>query len=170
MLAIVSYPTDAETEANFDRLTDQEQQDFLARKKFLMEWDETSLKSAAQLPELQGDSIIIEWDMVGREWKHERLYTVLRHETQELWRERACWEGYERFQEIVNILKEKYGHRLLDVVPTKASSLYLYGDSLRAIELIQDIRKSFSKLRLIRSNLSSSWVLAQQLEQEVREG
>jgi hypothetical protein len=169
MLAIVSYPTNAETEANMDKLTDQEKREFSDRKRFLVEWEEASLKSADQLPDLEGPAFTLVWDMVGREKGHERLYTVLRHGEQEIWRERACYEGYERFREIVEILKVKFGHRLLDVVPTDASTRYLYGDKLYAHKIIQDIRKSFTKLRLIRANLESSWVFGLQMQAEEKE-
>jgi hypothetical protein len=166
MLAIVSYPSSEETEANMDKLTGQENREFSARKRFLAEWEASSLKSADQLPDLEDPAFTLVWDMVGREEGCERLYTVLRHGEQEIWRELACYEGYERFQEIVKILKAKYGHRLLGVVPTEASTLYLYGDRLAAIKIVEDIRKSFSKLRLIRDNLGSSWAFGQQLEAE----
>lgn len=166
MLAIVSYPTSEETEVNMDKLTAQEKREFSARKRFLAEWEAASLKSADQLPDLEDGAFTIVWDMVGREEAHEQLYTVLRHGEQEIWRERACYEGYQRFREIVEILKLKYGHRLLDVEPTQASKLYLYGDRLAAIEIVEDIRNSFSKLRLIRHNLGASWELGLQLEAE----
>jgi hypothetical protein len=169
MLALVSYPTIKESEANVDKLTSEEKRELATRKKFMAEWEASSLKSPDELPDLEGPTITILWDQVGREGGHEPLYTVLRHGKREIWRERACWEGYERFDEVVKILQAKYGHRLLDVVPTQASTQYLYGDRLWTIEAVEDIRKSLSKLRLIRANLSSAWILAQQLEQDARE-
>ena len=142
MLAIVSYPTTKESEKNWDQLTDEEKKEFLSRQTWLAEWEAASLKSADQLPDLEGPAFTLVWDMVGREGGRERLYTVVRHGDKEVWRELVCYEGYERFQEIVKLLKDKYGSRLVDVVPTQASGLYLYGDRLAAIRIVQGIRKS----------------------------
>lgn len=169
MLATVSYPTIEESEANVDKLTKAEKRELSARKTFLAEWEAASLKSADQLPDVGDQPFTIMWDMVSGMGARARKFTVLRHGEREIWREPACWEGYERFGEIVKILQTKYGYRLLDVVPTKASTLYLYGDVLRAIEMVEDIRKSFSKLRQIRANLSASWAFGQRMEQELRE-
>jgi hypothetical protein len=142
MLAIVSYPTSAETDANMDKLTDQEKREVSARKRFLAQWEAASLKSADQLPDLQGAELTLAWDWLENEQKH---FTVIRHGHTEVWHELACYEGYERFQEILKILKAKYGSRLVDVVPTDASTLHLHGDSIRAIDIVQNIRKSLKQ-------------------------
>jgi hypothetical protein len=42
--------------------------------------------------------------------------------------EPAFYEGYERFIEVAQILRNRYGAASRDLVPTKASELYLYGD------------------------------------------
>jgi hypothetical protein len=146
MLAIVPYPTIKESEQHWDQLSDKEKQAVSARKRFLADWEAASLKSTDQLPDVEGEAVSIAWDMVGREGDaregRERLYTVLRHGEQELFREMACWEGYERFQEIVKILQAKYGSRLVDVIPTRAATTYLYGDSLAAIQMVQEVREA----------------------------
>jgi hypothetical protein len=51
------------------------------------------------------------------------------------------WEGYERFIEVAEILRKRYGTALRDLIPTPASELYLYGDELSSPRLIAQTRK-----------------------------
>ena len=139
MLAIVSFPTLEESEQNWDKVSDFDKEGILLRKSFLEKLEKMRLKSATGLPDLEGSSIIIAWDCEGDEPSLD-YYTVLKHDDTEIWREPAIYEGYERFSEIVEILKEKYGERLVDVEPTKASHLYLYGDSFRSIGAVKGVR------------------------------
>lgn len=142
ILATVTHPTDDETEANLDKLTDEDRRSYAARKQFLATWEAACLKSATQLPNLKGSALTLVWDMVGWGQKRKWKYTVLRHGKQEIWREPALWEGYQRFQEIVELLITKYGRRLYDVVPTDASMTYLYGDKFSASDFVERIRES----------------------------
>lgn len=66
--------------------------------------------------------------------------TIVRYGERELWREPAFYEGYERYLEVVEMLSQKYGHRLLDLVPTQASELFLYGDMLAAPRIVEKCR------------------------------
>jgi hypothetical protein len=140
MLAIVSYPTLEESEANFDRLSEGEKVALADRKQFLSEFDSRCLKSPDQLPDLAGSQIILSWDFVESETPQNTRTTVIRYGEQVVWSEPAIWEGYERFEEVVSILKRKYGERLVDVVPTTASEMYLYGDCLSAIDSMKNVR------------------------------
>ena len=106
-------------------------------KDFLAKLEEMRLKSADELPDLKGSEIFITWDIVGEE---PNGYTALIHDGEEIWREPAIYEGYSRFEEVVDILKEKYAERLIDVEPTKASHLYLYGDSFGSIGAVKGVR------------------------------
>ena len=67
---------------------------------------------------------------------------MLRHGGQEIWRELAFFEGYERFAVVFEILRERYGSRLTEVRPTSASELYLYGDKLSAPATIERLNAS----------------------------
>ena len=138
MLAIVSWPTMEESEQNWDEVSDIDKQGILMRKKFLAKLEEMSLKFADELPDLEGRKIIITWDFVGEEPDG---YTALIYDGNEIWQEPAIYEGYDRFSEVVDILKEKYSERLVDVEPTKASWLYLYGDYFGAAGAVEGVRK-----------------------------
>jgi len=138
MLAIVSYPTLEETEANFDRLSEQEKAELAQRKQFVSSFESSCLKTLDQLPDLSEAQITLSWDFSGEEAGDAQ--TVIRHGDQVVWSEPAIWEGYERFEEIIAMLKQKYGERLVDVVPTTASELYLYGDRLSASGFVEKVR------------------------------
>ncbi len=138
MLAIVSWPTMEESEKNWDKVSEGDKEVIIKRKRFLEKLEKMSLKSAAELPDLEGRKIIITWDFVGEEPDG---YTALIYDGKEIWREPAVYEGYDRFSEVVDILKEKYGERLVDVEPTKASYLYLLGDYFGADGSVEGVRK-----------------------------
>ena len=142
-LAIVSYPTIDESEANLDKLSDKEKASLAERKHFLAEVDKTSLKSPEELPDLTGSKIVLSWDF--RKDQDGTSWTDIRLGEQILWSERAVYEGAERFLEVVGILKQKYGKRLVDLVPSDASGIYLYGDHLRSIDMVDAARASLQK-------------------------
>lgn len=138
MLAIVSYPTHEETEANFDELSADEKESHARRKQFLGEVERTSLKTPDELPDLTGAEITLLWDF----WKDDdgTDWTVIRHNDRVVWSERAVYEGAERFVEVVGILKQRYGKRLVDLVPTPVSGTYLYGDRSSSGEMVKRAR------------------------------
>jgi hypothetical protein len=135
ILAIVSYPTIAESEKNWERLSDSERKQVTAIKAFQAKFEARALKSADQLPEIEEPRIHIQWDQDA-----EGENTILRWRGQVLWTEPACWEGVNRYAEVVDILKEKYGDRLYDVEPSPRSELYLFGDQYSARGKVDQIR------------------------------
>lgn len=143
MLAIVSYTTNTDSKSNLDSVTDDEQAELAAQDDFIRSFDEACLKTASQLPDLSPEQITLSWEFSGEE--AETSQTIIRHGEQVVWSEPAIWEGYERFQEVVSILKQKYGDRLIDVVPTTDSELYLYGDNLRATEIVSQARNAIRR-------------------------
>jgi hypothetical protein len=54
-----------------------------------------------------------------------------------VWKELAWWESVDRFNEVKNLLKEKYGSRFLRLTPTQPSEMWLYGDDLSSPDRIQ---------------------------------
>jgi len=159
-------------------VTDDAQRSQTMRAQFLARWEAASLKVPEQLPDLKGSALRLTWDLVTGGSK--QFDTVIRHGKREVWREPSLYEGYQRFQDIVDILKVKYGSRLSDVVPTDASALYLYGDSISSIDFVRQIRESLRnpqpllseaerRLRQIRANLADGWAFAKAMEAEERE-
>jgi hypothetical protein len=140
ILAIVSYPTVQESEQNSEKLSDSEREHVGAIKAFRAKFEAQALKSADQLPDIEESRIHIQWDQDS-----EGGNTILRWQEQVLWTEPACWEGADRYAEVVNILKEKYGDRLYDVEPSSSSELYLYGDRYSSRTQIKRIRTGLRK-------------------------
>ncbi len=145
MLLIVSFPTAEETRAAAaagNPRAEAELPSVDEREERLERALELELKTAGQLPNLRGDTLRLDWDLEERDGEH---WTVLRHEGNEFWRELAYYEGYERFAVVFELLRERYGQRLMEVRPTAASELYLYGDKLSAPETIERLNASLSR-------------------------
>jgi hypothetical protein len=96
------------------------------------------LTAPDQLPDLPGETLILTWDQIDAD------STVLQGD-RVLWRERTGWDVYERFEEIAGILKQRYGKRLVDIVPTPRSLYALYGDSTAANFHVAFVRQSLGK-------------------------
>lgn len=147
MLFIVAYPTHEETReaaAAGNREAEQNLVVVTHREAFLARAEEHELTAASELPELEGDELIIAWDFEERTEDDERRdnWTVLRDGDRVIWREIAFYEGYERFGEVLEILRARYGGRLADLRPTEASYNYLLGDVLRAGGIVKSLRRS----------------------------
>ena len=138
-LAIVEYATieECEIEGNLDKLPREERTEFQAWVDRHRRWEAGSLKSPSQLPELPGKKFALTWDFeeVGGE-----VYTVIRKKKLEVWRELASYGGGERFERIADILKARYGGRIVDLVPSSASESYLYDDDSVAGEIVDRAR------------------------------
>ncbi|WP_156409172.1 hypothetical protein [Mycobacterium sp. Root265] len=129
MLLIIPFPTAADTRqaaaagnakaiAEIPRIDAQEQR-----------WREdsaTELRTPGQLPEIDGDELVIDWDTDHSDT--DRPVTVLRHGDRELWREACYWEGYGRFNQVAKLLRQRYGRRVVELRPTSRSEMHLYGD------------------------------------------
>jgi hypothetical protein len=96
------------------------------------------LSSPSQLPDLDGEMLHLTWDQIEAD-------SIIRHRDSMIWQERTGWEIYDRFGEIAAILKQKYGKRLTDLVPTTRSFYALYGDSLAAASHVSTVRQALSK-------------------------
>ncbi len=143
MLLIVNYPTLAETQAAAaagnrraqDGLADIEEKD-RAHREWKRRVSETMLRATSALPNLDGDQLVIDWDF---EEHDNDQWTILRHGGVEIWREVAFWDGIGRFAEVAEILRARYGTRPIELRPTPASELWLWGDKLHAPHTVDDI-------------------------------
>lgn len=125
IIAIISYPTLEEGLKRGDPSA-------LRRKEFLDRLERLCLKSVDQLPDLKAANLNFLWDCETEQMTQgtEEHWTVLRLDDSVIWREPEVWEGYRRFYEVKEILKQKYGPRFESLKPTQASLVYLYGDRL----------------------------------------
>ncbi len=142
MLLIVPHPTGDETRtaaAAGNPRAQAELPNVNAREDRWRRADDLELKTANQLPELRGRKLRIDWDFEERDGEH---WTILRRRHKAIWRELAYWEGYQRFEAVFEILRERYGERLVEVRPTPESEVYLYGDKLSAPDRIDSLNAS----------------------------
>lgn len=95
-------------------------------------------KNPYLLPAIEDASFMLHWDVIGQEPDCE---TVIRHGDRIIAREPAVFEGVHRYRRVVELLRRWYGKALLDLIPTEASQLYLWGDDLRAPEKVKATRR-----------------------------
>ena len=111
LLELVLFPTLSEV-LQFG--TEEEKNDARKQMSFWEQWEALSLKSADQLPEIEGDNLIFTIE----EKKYKRVeFLYLIHNEKEIWKEPLIYEYYERFIDIGKMLQEKYGNRMEDLVP-----------------------------------------------------
>jgi hypothetical protein len=91
-------------------------------------FDQEKLRSADQLPNLDGESLEFDWDF-AKGFDGE-FYQVIRARVVEVWRELAFFNNIRRFEEIKELLRAKYGTRFRSLTPTQASIEWLSGDNL----------------------------------------
>jgi hypothetical protein len=96
------------------------------------------LTAPEQLPDLQSEKLVLTWDQIESD-------SIVLHGDLVIWRERTGWEVYARFEEIAGILKQRYGKRLLDIVPTPRSLYALYGDSTAGYFHVAFVRELLGK-------------------------
>jgi hypothetical protein len=101
------------------------------------------LRSPDQLPEILGDEITITWDTVERTAEIPEAYTYFKHGDVVLFRELAIFESGWRYAQVAAIFRQRYGHRLKDIVPTWGGWLYLGGDSSQLLRQAEDARAAF---------------------------
>ena len=119
-------PTVSESRANWDKLSDVERKQVELIESLQAKFADGKLSEASQLPEIESPSFILHWDFVHAGFDSE---TLIKHGDTIIFREVVIFEGYERFIEVAEILRARYGTALHDLVPTDRSLTYLYGPS-----------------------------------------
>ena len=70
-----------------------------------------------------GPSIEFTWDFLDAGDEH---FTLILLGQEEIWREPAVYDGYYRFEEVRNLLKERYGERYAGLTYTERSMVWLF--------------------------------------------
>jgi hypothetical protein len=153
MLAIVSYPTLEKARANADKpgIREWVQRIDAGLDKFARE----KLREPEQLPEINEDSFTLVWDNDHSNCDDRR--TLIKHGDTIIFSEPARWEEYVRFEQVADILKAKYGHRLKDLVPAPRSEDWLWGDKWSAPDYVDSVREK-SDSRAARRMLGSRFL------------
>jgi hypothetical protein len=125
-ITVVLHPTIAESRANWDTVSEWDRKNIEAAEAFQAEFKRRKLREPAQLPDIAETSFTLSWDFAV-EGSHQE--TLIKHGEKIIFAEPALWEGYKRFIEVAEILHSCYGAAVRDLIPTKVSELYLYGDA-----------------------------------------
>jgi hypothetical protein len=149
-VTFVMNPTLEEYRANWDKVSELDKAMVERVEAFRREFGERKLdreRAKRQLPAIAGKAFTLAWDFESEDDRTKpglsgaRRETVIRLDGAAIFREPAMYEGYERFIEVAEILREAYGERVLDLVPTRASEVYLYGDKLSSPAIVAAARK-----------------------------
>jgi hypothetical protein len=125
-VAFIQWPTQREAEAAGDS-AQMKMFDVMTTRQQCFE--RGRLKSPDQLPDINDEIFRLEWDLENASPSNgNEVYTLIKHKGETIFKELAFWEGGFRYAQVAKILKEKYGSRLTDVIPTPAGWFYLEGD------------------------------------------
>jgi len=109
---------------------------------FMEKWENSKLRDISQLPDLYDENIAF---ILKEVEEKKESYIIITHETKVIWKEIRSYEYYWRFVEIGKIFKQKYGDKMVDLVPD-VDGLYLYGDRLTSIKTIENFRKELREI------------------------
>jgi hypothetical protein len=137
-ITVVLHTTIAEARANWDKVSEWDRKNIEAAEAFQAEFKRRKLREPAQLPDIAEPSFTLSWDFVD-EGSHKE--TLIKCGDKSIFAEPALWEGYERFVEVAEILRARYGAALCDLMPTPVSELYLYGDYSGSSRVVAAARK-----------------------------
>ncbi len=133
-LDLIIFPHSAGCEDDSGALTDEQKMVLREREEEMRQYQERCLRSSDQLPELDDADFVAIWDQVEGDTQIRKGDTVI-------WSEPVAYEGFERYERIALILKEKYGPRVRDLQPTDRSMLFLYGDFATSLDYVKKVRK-----------------------------
>ena len=118
----------------------------MTNEKLIQKVIKIQLNDCSQLPDIHSDDIIITFTMVKGELTEIPVDIHLIYNDIVCWREPSFFEDPGRFREICNILSEKYGNKLADVVvDEKECSVWLYGDNLKGPSIVNRARKKIRR-------------------------
>lgn len=137
-ITVVMHPTIKEARANWDKVSEWDRKNIEAAETRQADFARRKLCEPSQLPEIAEPSFVLYWDFADDGSRRE---TLIKHGDNVIFSEPALYEGYERFTEVAEILHSRYGVALRDLIPTKASELYLYGDALDSPRVVAAARK-----------------------------
>lgn len=141
-VGLVMFPTIEESRENWDKVSEEDKRAVETIERLQKDFAARSLKSPDQLPDIEGNDLILTWDLEDYQRGGD---TVIKYGGEIIWREPARYECYKRFAEVANILRRKYGDRLHDLAPTDRSLLYLYGDCSFASGEVAEVRRALAK-------------------------
>ncbi len=133
-LDLIIFPDSVGSDKDSDALAEEQKRVLQQQEEQMRQYREQCLKSPDQLPELADGDFVLLWDQLEGD-------TQIRKGDLIVWSEPVTYEGFERYEGIALILKEKYGSRVRDLQPTDRSMLFLYGDLASSLDFVKKVRK-----------------------------
>ena len=143
LITVVLHPTIEESRANWDKVSEWDRKLIEAAERRQINFARGKLREPSQLPDIPEDSFILHWDFAHDGSSGE---TLIKHGDNIIFAEPGFYEGYERFIEVAQILRTRYGAALRDLIPTNAGALYLYGDNSGSPAIIAAARERIFRL------------------------
>ena len=137
-LDVIEYPNYKETIQAFDDGKKVEPVDVMVqeiRKDLLSQWKESKLNEPSQLPDIQGERLEFVWDGIS-DGPFKSFY-IIKHGDDVVWKEPSFYEDGPRFTTVVDIFKQKYGSRFVEMAVTWAALDPLMGDKLSYWSIVQ---------------------------------
>jgi hypothetical protein len=138
LITVVLHPTIEESRANWDKVSEWDRKQIEAAEARQADFARRKLRDPSQLPDIPEPSFVLHWDFADDGSRRE---TLIKHRDKVIFAEPAFYEGYERFIEVAQILRTRYGAALRDLIPTNASELYLYGDNSGSPAIVAEARE-----------------------------
>lgn len=142
-ITVVLHPTIEESRANWDKVSEWDRKNIEAAEARQVDFVRRKLREPSQLPDINESSFALTWDLSDDGVHRE---TLIKHGDKVIFAEPALYEGYERFIEVAEILRSRYGAALRDLIPTPASELYLYGDKSGSPAIVGAARETIFRL------------------------
>jgi hypothetical protein len=92
----------------------------------ILRFEQQKIMRVDQLPELAGDGLEFIWDFTEMDGE---VYQIIQLGNAEIWRELAFFENIDRFSEVKELLRTKYGARFKSLTPSRDSLEWLCGDN-----------------------------------------
>jgi hypothetical protein len=92
----------------------------------IVRFEQQKIMRGDQLPELAGDGLEFIWDCTEMDGE---TYQIIQLGNAEIWRELAFFENIDRFNQVKELLRTKYGGRFKSLTPSRDSLEWLCGDN-----------------------------------------
>jgi len=125
--------------ANWNTLNASAKKVILSNPERLERMKEDRLKFPSELPDLQYSLNYLTWKLDwGRDG--EVTYSIWQG-IRFIWVQLAEWGGYAEFVRIADIIRERYGYRIVDIKPTPEALGFLVGDDPKGKQEIEHARR-----------------------------
>ncbi len=143
----ISLPHVTEMLGDLGDLTPETREEVFAFAGQSTQWQREKLHRIEQLPEINLDHIVLVWDTddEGQERSEPYGQIIIRCGEREIYRGPSSWGHYAYVIDACKVLRRKYGNRLHDVIPTERTFSALWGDELRAPEIVEGMRERLRK-------------------------